>query len=94
MRAVRGLGALAAIAGVTTSLWLASGFIANAAPGEGDYHIMCDVWAQGFGPMSMPQHAGTVDGFGENEGEAREDAERKKWGPYGNMPNLQNCHPV
>ncbi|MGL6234910.1 MAG: hypothetical protein ACRC20_06155 [Segniliparus sp.] len=94
MRAVRGLGAVAAIAGVTVGLGLTSQMLAEADPGEEGFHVQCDVYAQGFGPMSMPQYAGTVDGFGENEGAARDDAERKKWGPYGNMPNLQNCRPA
>ncbi|ADG98731.1 conserved hypothetical protein [Segniliparus rotundus DSM 44985] len=94
IRVLRGLGVIAA---VTAGLGVASQIAAQADPEEGDVAIQCDVWAQpmgGFGRGGIPQHAGTVTGHGPNEGAAREDAERQKWGPYGNMPHLQNCHPV
>jgi hypothetical protein len=92
---VRGLGPIAAIAAVTVGLGVTSQIVAEADPDEGDVALQCDVWAQPMGGFGgMPQHAGTVTGHGPNEGAAREDAERQKWGPYGNMPYLQNCHPV
>lgn len=36
----------------------------------------------------MKQWAGTVIGRGSNEGEARQDAQRQMWGPYGMSPSF------
>ncbi|EFV14921.1 hypothetical protein [Segniliparus rugosus] len=96
MKIVRGLGSIAAIAGVTASVWLTGQLMANAAPGEGEYQVQCDVYSNsGFGgPFGggggMP--VGQVIGIGSDEGEAMQDAQRKMWS-YMN-PYLSNCHPI
>ncbi|OHU25178.1 hypothetical protein BKG77_17635 [Mycobacteroides chelonae] len=98
------------VAGVGVAAVLVSVFAAPAAsavPGEGPVAVQCQVYANnnfgppGFGPGSMPgmgfgmkQWAGAVIGHGSNEPEARQDAERQMWGPYGMAPELRDCVPA
>lgn len=94
------LAGVAAMAALCTPL-------ASAVPGQGASGVQCQVYADnnfappGFGPGSMPgvgmgmkQWAGTVIGHGSNEAEARQDAERQMWGPYGMAPELRDCIPA
>ena len=77
---------------------------ASADPGVGTVAVQCQVYSQGMGPggfsgfgggmpggFGIPSWAGSVTGHGANFGEARADAERQKWGPYGMAPELRDC---
>ncbi|OAT70082.1 hypothetical protein AWB85_01395 [Mycobacteroides immunogenum] len=94
-------------AGFGLALFMFAAPIVSAAPGNGPVAVQCQVYADnnfgppGFGPGGMPgmgigmkQWAGAVIGRGSNEGEARQDAERQMWGPYGMAPELRDCVPA
>lgn len=105
---MRTICSMAAGFGLAVSVFAAP--IASALPGEGPVAVQCQVYADnnfgppGFGPGGMPgmgfgmkqmkQWAGTVIGRGSNEGEARQDAQRQMWGPYGMSPELRDCVPA